>query len=151
MRLQEVDIGLAADIGTLAHLPKITCNNSLARELAYTARPFSAAEAEKLGLVSKVVQGSREEVVSAALELAKCIAQKSPLAVAGTKRLLIHSRDHSYVLAFAFCIIFIALDSVPENLEYTSVWNGGMMHTEVSVFNVPHKNLLVSQLLPGHE
>jgi len=111
--IKEVDIGLAADIGTLAHLPKITSNNSLARELAYTAQPFSAIEAEKLGLVSKVVDGGRQEVVKAALDLAKCIAQKSPIAVAGTKRILIHSRDHS----------------VPENLEYTSTWNGAMIHT----------------------
>jgi len=112
--IKEVDVGLAADIGTLAHLPKITSNNSLARELAYTARRFSAAEAEKLGLVSKVVDGSRKDVVKAALELAKFIATKGPVAIAGTKRLLIHSRDHS----------------VPENLEYTSTWNGAMIHTE---------------------
>jgi len=112
--IKEVDVGLAADIGSLAHLPKITSNNSLARELAYTARTFSAAEADKLGLVSKVVDGGREGVVKAALELAKSIATKSPVAIAGTKRLLIHSRDHS----------------VPANLEYTSIWNGAMLHTE---------------------
>jgi delta(3,5)-delta(2,4)-dienoyl-CoA isomerase len=95
---QEVDVGLAADVGTLAHLPKITSNNSLARELAYTARSFSAVEAYKLGFVSKVVDGGQEEVVKAALELANSIAKKSPVAVAGTKRLLLHSRDHSYVV-----------------------------------------------------
>lgn len=106
---------MAADIGTLAHLPKITSNNSLARELAYTGRSFSALEAEKLGLLSKVVNGGREEVVQAALDLAKFIATKSPVAVSGTKQLLIHSRDHS----------------VTENLEYTSVWNGAMIHTDV--------------------
>lgn len=53
-------MGLAADIGTLAHLPHVTSNNSLARELAYTARAFSASEGEKLGLLSKVVDGGRE-------------------------------------------------------------------------------------------
>jgi delta(3,5)-delta(2,4)-dienoyl-CoA isomerase len=46
--IQEVDIGLAPDVGTLAYLPKITGNDSLARELTYTGRLFSAAEAEKL-------------------------------------------------------------------------------------------------------
>ena len=67
------------------------------RELTYTARPFSAAEAEKLGLVSKVVQGGRDEVVKEALELAKVIASKSPVAVSGSKHLITHSRDHRYV------------------------------------------------------
>ncbi|TFY50325.1 hypothetical protein EVJ58_g11095, partial [Rhodofomes roseus] len=53
--IKEVDVGLAADIGTLARLPKIAGNHSLMHELAYTARDFSAAEAEKLGFVSRVV------------------------------------------------------------------------------------------------
>lgn len=65
------------------------------RELAYTARDFGAAEADKLGLLSRVVEGGRDEVVAAALELAKVIAKKSPYAVMSTKRILTHSRDHS--------------------------------------------------------
>jgi delta(3,5)-delta(2,4)-dienoyl-CoA isomerase len=80
----------------LALLPKITGNHSLVRELAYTARPFSAAEAEKLGLVSKVVDGGRDAVTQSALELAVVIASKSPLAVAGSKHLITHARDHPY-------------------------------------------------------
>ncbi|EIW75976.1 Delta2-dienoyl-CoA-isomerase [Coniophora puteana RWD-64-598 SS2] len=111
--IKEVDMGLAADIGSLAHLPKVTGNSSLARELALSARPFSASEAEKLGLVSNVVEGGKNGVVAAALELAKAIASKSPVAVAGTKRLLIHARDHS----------------VAENLEYTATWNSAMLQT----------------------
>lgn len=94
---QEVDVGLAADIGTLARLPKVVGNQSMARELAYTARNFSAAEAEKMGLVSKVVPGGRDEVVNAALETASVIASKSPIAVVGTKHLLLHARDHRWV------------------------------------------------------
>jgi Enoyl-CoA hydratase/carnithine racemase len=93
-------MGLAPDIGTLAFLPKITGNHSLLRELAYTARPFSAAEGEKIGLLSKVVGGGRDEVVRAALDLAKIIAQKSPIAVAGTKQLISHARDHTYVMPY---------------------------------------------------
>lgn len=110
-----MDIGLAADIGTLAFLPKITGNQSLVRELAYTARSFSAAEAEKLGLVSRVVSGGRDEVVKAALELAKVIAEKSPIAVSGTKRLITHARDHS----------------VGENLVFTQSWNAHALRTNV--------------------
>ncbi len=64
-------------------------------ELAFTGRNFSAVEAEKMGLVSRVVEGGRDEVVAAALETAKLIAEKSPIAVLGTKHLLHHARDHS--------------------------------------------------------
>lgn len=92
-----MDAGLAADIGTLARLPKLTGNHSLVHELAFTSRNFNATEAEKLGLVSKVVEGSRTEVLKAALETAKFIATKSPIAVLGTKRVLQHARDHTYV------------------------------------------------------
>ncbi|KAJ7451313.1 Delta2-dienoyl-CoA-isomerase [Mycena latifolia] len=112
--IMEVNVGIAADIGTLAHLPKITGNHSLMRELAYTARPFPAVDAARLGLLSRVVPGSRAEVVGAALELAGTIAAKSPVAVSGTKRVLLHARDHS----------------VPQNLEYTAIWNAAALHTD---------------------
>ena len=95
MFIQEVAIGLAPDVGTLAFLPKITGNQSLLRELTYTARNFGVAEAEKLGLLSKVVQGGREEVIAAALELAKEISTKSPVAVFGSKHLISHARDNT--------------------------------------------------------
>ena len=85
---------MAADIGTLARLPKVTGNQSLVQELAYTSRSFSAAEAKEIGLISRIVEGGREEVIKAALETAKVIASKSPIAVVGTKRVLLHSRDH---------------------------------------------------------
>ncbi|PCH33020.1 ClpP/crotonase [Wolfiporia cocos MD-104 SS10] len=111
--IKEVDIGLAADIGTLARLPKLAGNLSLVHELAYTARAFGPAEALQMGMVSRVVEGGRNEVVHAALSTAKEIAQKSPIAVLGTKHLLLHARDHS----------------VQENLDYTTVWNGVMLQT----------------------
>ncbi|TFK33775.1 Delta2-dienoyl-CoA-isomerase [Crucibulum laeve] len=111
--IKEVDIGLAPDIGSLAFLPKITGNHSLIRELTYTARNFSAAEAEKVGLVSRVVEGGRDEVVKSAIELAKFIASKSPVAVSGSKHLITHARDHT----------------VAENLAYTGAWNAAALMT----------------------
>jgi delta(3,5)-delta(2,4)-dienoyl-CoA isomerase len=54
-------------------------------------------------------------VVRVALDLAEVIAQKSPVAVSGTKRILAHARDHS----------------VAENLEYTATWNAGALQTNV--------------------
>jgi delta(3,5)-delta(2,4)-dienoyl-CoA isomerase len=58
-----VNVGLAADIGTLQRFPKIVGNDSVARELAFTGRKFSAEEAKVIGFVSDVVQGGRKEVV----------------------------------------------------------------------------------------
>jgi len=112
--IKEVDVGLAADIGTLARLPKIVGNASAVRELAMTARDFDCREAERLGFVSRVVQGSREEVIVAACETARVIASKSPIAVIGTKHLLNHSRDHT----------------VRDNLEYTVTWNSTMLQSK---------------------
>ncbi|CAE6450573.1 hypothetical protein ACGC1H_003969 [Rhizoctonia solani] len=111
--IKEVDVGLAADIGTLSRLPKITGNESLLRELAFTAREFGPAEAAQLGMISRVVEGGRDEVIGAALELARTIAGKSPVAVVGTKRFLLHARDHS----------------VEQSLEYQATWNMAMLQS----------------------
>lgn len=61
--MQEVKVGLAADIGTLQRFPKIVGNGSKARELALTGRKFYAQEAKEIGFVSEVVSGGRKGVV----------------------------------------------------------------------------------------
>ena len=104
--IKEVDVGLAADVGTLARAPGRAGagNASLLFELALSGREFGAEEARgALGLVSRVVDGSREQVVRAALEFAKEVAGKSPVAVAGIKRFVAHALDHSYVVVVFFC------------------------------------------------
>jgi len=52
--VQEVDLGIVADVGTLQRLPKIIGNDSLVRELCYTARQMNADEAHSVGLVRSV-------------------------------------------------------------------------------------------------
>jgi len=52
--IKEVDIGLAADIGTIQRFQKIVGNDSWTRELAFTARFFSPEEALEKGFLSKV-------------------------------------------------------------------------------------------------
>ncbi|GAA5835988.1 hypothetical protein JCM11251_006620 [Rhodosporidiobolus azoricus] len=111
--IKEVDIALAADLGSLQRLPKTTGNASLLNELALTARNFGPDEAEKLGLVSRVVKGGKKEVLEEALKVAAVIAAKSPIATLSTKHLLNHARDHS----------------VKEGLEYTQAWNMGMIQS----------------------
>jgi len=111
--IKEVDVGLAADIGTLARIGKIVGNHSAIREWALTAREFGPEEAKEFGFINRTVLGHRDEVVAAALETAKLIASKSPIAVVGTKHLLAHARDHT----------------VQDNLEYTATWNQVMLQS----------------------
>jgi len=111
--VREAAIGLAADVGTLARLPKIVGNESTVRELALTARNFTAAEAHSMGLVSKVFS-SRDEAFNEAQTIANSIAANSPIAVLGTKRNLNYARDHS----------------VQESLDYVLAWNAGMIQTD---------------------
>lgn len=94
MAVKEVDIGLAADIGTLSRLPKAVGSFSWVKEVCLSARAFGADEALKVGFVSQVLE-SKAAALEAALGLAGLIASKSPVAVQGTKELLNHARDHS--------------------------------------------------------
>ncbi|KAG1453573.1 hypothetical protein G6F56_007535 [Rhizopus delemar] len=111
--VKEVDVGLAADVGTLQRLPKVIGNHSLVRELCYTARNIYADEALQCGLVNKVLE-NRETLLAEAMKTAKIIASKSPVAILSTKHLLNYSRDHS----------------VSEGLSYTVTWNSAMLQTE---------------------
>ncbi|KAK6011743.1 enoyl-CoA hydratase/isomerase family protein, partial [Ostertagia ostertagi] len=47
--VKEVDVGLAADVGSLNRLPKICGNEGWLKEVAFTARHFDADEALKFG------------------------------------------------------------------------------------------------------
>lgn len=49
--MKEVDLAIVADVGTLQRFPKIVGNDSLVRELCYTARQMKADEAKSIGLV----------------------------------------------------------------------------------------------------
>ncbi|KAK2181803.1 hypothetical protein NP493_375g01048 [Ridgeia piscesae] len=112
-QIKEVDIGLAADVGTLQRLPKIVGNDSLVRELAYTARKMMSDEAWQCGLVSRIFP-DKESMVTSALDVAALIASKSPVAVQGSKVNLVYSRDHS----------------VDESLRYIAAWNQCMLQSD---------------------
>ena len=107
--IQEINIGMAADVGTLQRLPKIIPDSKM-REMAYTGRRMYADEAKETGLVSDTYE-SQEEMLAAANELAKVIASKSPVAIYGLKAVMNYSRDHS----------------VSEGLEYNALWSGAML------------------------
>ncbi|XP_016403502.1 delta(3,5)-Delta(2,4)-dienoyl-CoA isomerase, mitochondrial-like, partial [Sinocyclocheilus rhinocerous] len=102
-QVKEVDIGLAADDGTLQRLPSVIGSRSLVNELAFSARKMYADEAKSCGLVSRVFP-DKETMMAGALEMAGDIARKSPVAVQGTKINLIYSRDHSVPEALNYIV-----------------------------------------------
>jgi enoyl-CoA hydratase len=91
--IQEINIGMVADVGTLQRLPKLI-PEGIVHELAYTGRRLSAQRAQAVGLVNEVFV-SHAEMVEAALQMAREIAQKPPVAVWGSKQAIHYARDHS--------------------------------------------------------
>ena len=90
--VQEINIGMAADLGVLQRLQAIM-PAGLARELAYTGERLTAERALACGLVNALLPDA-DALLAHALRLAEQIAAKSPLAIAGSKLSLNHARDH---------------------------------------------------------
>lgn len=110
--IEEINIGMTADVGTLQRLPKLI-PMGIVQELALTGRRFSITEAHGWGLINSV-HPDAEAVRAAALEMAAEIASKSPVAIAGVKQSLVYARDHT----------------VADGLEQIATWNGGMLRPE---------------------
>jgi enoyl-CoA hydratase len=110
--IEEIHIGMAADMGTLQRLPKLMAPG-VVRELAYTGRRFSADEAMGWGMVN-AVHSDRDAAIFAAIEMARDIAGKSPLAIAGIKKAVTYARDHT----------------VADGLDQIATWNGGMLRPD---------------------
>jgi enoyl-CoA hydratase len=91
--IQEINIGMVADVGTLQRLPKLI-PFAVVKELAYTGRRLPASKALAYGLVNEVFD-TPEAMLAAALQCAKEIASKPPIAIWGTKQAVTYARDHS--------------------------------------------------------
>ena len=112
LTVYEINVGLTADVGTFPRLCKLL-PEGIVRELAYTGRRMGAEEGERRGLFNEVLD-SKEAALERALEMAKEIAGKSPLAVHGCKRMITYARDHN----------------TADSLDYVVTWNAGMLHSE---------------------
>ena len=97
--VQEIHIGMMADLGVLQRLAKIV-PPGIAREMAYTGDRIGAERALAIGLVNAVLPDADAALVHA-MALAKNIAAKSPLAIAGSKLALNHARDHGTAASLA--------------------------------------------------
>jgi enoyl-CoA hydratase len=91
--IQEINIGMVADVGTLQRLPKLI-PLAVVKELAYTGRRLSAQKALAYGLVNEVFE-TQAAMLAAALQCASEIAAKPPVAIWGSKQALHYARDHS--------------------------------------------------------
>jgi enoyl-CoA hydratase len=106
--IQEINLGIVADLGTyprLAHLMP----HGLLRELAYTGRKLDAEAALRAGLVNAVYD-THEALLEAVTATAHEIAARSPLAVWGSKEMLNYGRDHS----------------IADGLRHIATWQAGM-------------------------
>ena len=109
--IKEVDMGLVADMGTLQRLPR-KIPQGLVNELSYTGRKMPGTEAALVGLCNKAFS-QQEDLYQYANEVAKQIAEKSPVVVRGTKKVLAYAQEHS----------------IKDGLEYIKVWNAGMIYS----------------------
>jgi len=91
--IQEINIGMVADVGTLQRLPKLI-PFAVVKEMAYTGRRLPAQRALAHGLVNEVFD-TPEAMLAAAMQCAKEIAGKPPVAIWGTKQAVTYARDHS--------------------------------------------------------
>ncbi|MDG2049050.1 MAG: crotonase/enoyl-CoA hydratase family protein [Myxococcota bacterium] len=105
----EINVGMTADVGTFPRIVKLL-PEGVVRELAYTGRRISAAEAQSLGLVNRVY-ADHASLLEGVLELAREIASKPPLAIYGCKRMITYARDHT----------------TADGLDYISIWNASML------------------------
>ncbi len=110
--IEEINVGLAADIGTLQRLPKLI-PAGIAREWAMMGEKVSADRAKEVGLVSSLYD-NQEGMLESAFEIAEKLASKTPLAMWVTKEVLNYSRDHS----------------VKEGLDNVNLWNAATLHKE---------------------
>lgn len=110
-RIEEINIGMMADVGSLQRLPHVL-PEAVVRELAYLGTSLGADRAERLGFVNAVLPDAGA-LVAAALEMAQAIAAKAPLAISGSKAAVTYARDHS----------------VAEGLEWAAVMQGSIWNT----------------------
>lgn len=109
--IKEVDLGIAADVGTLQRLGHVVGLPVLA-ELAYTAETIGGERARELRLVNGIY-ATQEALYEGVAALAQRIAAKPALAVRGIKHNLLYAREHS----------------VADALEHIAVWNASALQS----------------------
>jgi len=113
--VQEINIGMTADVGTFPRLCKLL-PQGMVRELAYSGRRLPAKKALEFGLVNDIFP-TQDAMMKHVMALAKEIAEKSPLAVHGSKVMINYARDHT----------------IADGLDYIATWQAGMYNPETDM------------------
>jgi enoyl-CoA hydratase/carnithine racemase len=88
-----INVGFSgADLASSYHLPRLI-GMSRAAEILYTGRFIDAIEAERIGLVLKVIKGDETKLLEVAMEMAENLLSKSPLGLRMTKEAINISLD----------------------------------------------------------
>jgi len=96
MGLTETSLGIIPGAGGTQRLTRVV-GVAKAKELIFTARRFNAQTALEIGLVSKVVEP--DELMDAALEMAREIAKNGPIGVAQAKFAINYGSESSLGVA----------------------------------------------------
>ncbi len=113
--IQEINLGMTADVGTFPRLCHLM-PEGMVKELAYAGRRMPARKALEMGLVNEIFP-TQDAMLAHVMGLAKEIAEKSPLAVYGSKVMINYARDHS----------------TADGLDYIATWQAGMFNPETDM------------------
>ena len=114
----EVSLGIMPAAGGTYRLPRLV-GLGRAKELIFTGAIIDAREAERIGLVNRVV--ADDQVLAAALEMAKKIASQAPLAVRLSKMIMnqgARGASLTEVESFAQAILFESDDKRRRMTEF---------------------------------
>lgn len=104
-------------IGLFCHTPQVSLSRAVGRkralEMLFTGRPISAEEAERYGLVNRVVPP--EKLAEETLNLAKHIAQASPLTLALGKQSFYRQIEAEESGAYEYAKEMMALNALAED------------------------------------
>ncbi len=107
-RIEEINIGMMADVGSLQRLPHLL-PDAILREMAYAGTTLPADRAAALGFVN----ATGDDPLALAMQAAERIAARAPLAVAASKTALNYARDHT----------------VADSLQHAALLNAAIWHT----------------------
>jgi enoyl-CoA hydratase len=88
-RIEEINIGMMADLGSLQRLPR-QMPDAILRHMAFCGATLGAAQAAAMGFVN----GVSADPLEAAMDTARDIARRAPLAVTACKRAIAYAQEH---------------------------------------------------------
>ncbi|HMP50301.1 MAG TPA: enoyl-CoA hydratase-related protein [Candidatus Melainabacteria bacterium] len=91
-RIEETNIGIMADLGSLQRLPKLI-PLAVSKEMAFRGNSLSAERAYEIGLINQLFD-SIDDLEKGVLEIAEEIADKPPLVISASKQSLNYAQDH---------------------------------------------------------